>query len=115
MQDVFLDRRANPPHRVGGKAEAPIGVELLDRLHQPDIAFGNQFGDRQAVAPVAHRDLGDQAQMAGDHHMRGIHVVMLDPAFGRHEFLLGLEHGEFADFLQVARQIAVGRKRRKGR
>ena len=59
-QHVFLDRGADPPHRIGRQAEALVGLEALDRLHQPDIAFGNDFGDRQAIAAIAHGDLGDE-------------------------------------------------------
>src|SRR5712671_7512121 len=38
-QDVFLDRRLDPPHRVGGKPETLVWLNTLDRLDQPDIAF----------------------------------------------------------------------------
>ena len=61
-QDVFLDRGLDPPHRVGREPEALVGLEALDRLHQADIAFGDHFGDRQAVAAIAHGDLGDEPQ-----------------------------------------------------
>src|SRR3546814_4825081 len=48
-QDEFLNRGANPPHCVSREAEAAIGLELLHTLHQADIAFGDQFVDRQTV------------------------------------------------------------------
>jgi hypothetical protein len=35
-------------------------------LHQSDVALRDHFGDRQAVAAIAHGDLGHQAQMAGE-------------------------------------------------
>ena len=65
-QDVFLDRGLDPPHRIGGEAEAALRVEALDRLHQADIAFRDHFADRQAVAAIAHGDLGDEPKVAGD-------------------------------------------------
>ena len=65
-QDVFLDRRADPPHGVGRQAEALVGLEALDRLHQADVAFGDDLADRQAVAAIAHGDAGDEPQMRRD-------------------------------------------------
>ena len=38
-ENVFLDRSLDPPHRIGRQAEATIGFELLDALHQANIAF----------------------------------------------------------------------------
>ena len=38
-QDILLNRRADPPHRIGREAEALVGLEALDGLHQADIAF----------------------------------------------------------------------------
>ena len=40
-QDIFLDRRLDPPHGIGGEAEAFFGIEFAHALHQADIAFGN--------------------------------------------------------------------------
>ena len=100
-QDVFLDRRLDPPHRVGGQTEALLGLETLHRLHQAHIAFRDDLGDRQAVAAIAHRDLGDEAEMAGDEPVRRIAVAMLTPALGEHVLLLRLQHREPPDFFQV--------------
>ena len=70
-QDVFLDRRLDPPHGVGGEPEALVGLEALDGLHQADIALGHDLADRQAVAAIAHGDLGDETQMRGHEPVRG--------------------------------------------
>jgi hypothetical protein len=113
MQDIFLDRGANPPHGIGREAEPALRIEALDRLHHADIALGDELGNRQAVAAIAHGDLGHQSQMAGDQLMRGIGVAMLAPAFGEHVFLLRLQHRELADLGEVARQVAVGRQDRE--
>ena len=101
-QDVFLDRGANPPHGVGRELEALVRLEALDRLHEADVALGNHFADRQAVAAIAHGDLGHQAQMRGDELVRRLAVPMLAPALGEHVFLLRLQHREPLDLLQVA-------------
>ncbi len=100
-QDVFLDGGLDPPHGVGGEPEALLGLEALDRLHQADIALGNDFRDRQAVAAIAHGDLGDQAQMAGDELVRGLAIAVLTPAARQHVFFLRFQHREPADFVQV--------------
>jgi hypothetical protein len=60
-QDVFLNRRLDPPHGICGEAEALVGLEAFDGLHQTDIAFRHHLADRQAIAAIAHGDLGDQA------------------------------------------------------
>ena len=87
VQDVFLDGGADPPHGVGGEPEAAVGVEALDRLHQADIALGDDLVHRQAVAAVAHGDLGHQAQMAGHQLVGRLDVVMVAPALGEHVLL----------------------------
>ena len=61
VQDVFLDRGADPPHRVSSEPEPAIRIEALHRLHDPDISLGNQIGQRQAIAAIAHGNLGDEA------------------------------------------------------
>ena len=112
-QDVFLDRRLDPPHRVGREAEALLGLEALDRLHQADIALGNDFGDRQAIAAVAHGDLGHEPQMAGDEPMRRVAVAVLAPALGQHVFLLRFQHREPPNFFQVSGKAGFTRQDRQ--
>jgi hypothetical protein len=88
-------------HHIGGKAEAFVRLEALDRLHEPDIALRDHLGDRQAIAAIPHGDLGRQAQMAGDEPMGRVVVAMLAPALGQHVFLLRFQHGEPPDLFQV--------------
>ena len=114
-QDVFLDRRLDPPHGIGGEAEALLGLEALDGLHQADIAFRHDFGNRQAIAAVTHRDLGDEPQMAGDEFMRGVPIAVFAPALGQHVFFLRFQHREPADFFQVTGQTAFGGHHRQSR
>src|SRR6516162_4355698 len=108
-QDVFLDRRLDPPHGVGGETEAFIGLEALDRLHQADIALRNHFGDRQAVAAIARGDLGDEAQMTVDELVCRLMVAVLAPALGQHEFVLRFQHRNPPDFLKIAGDAGFGR------
>jgi hypothetical protein len=107
-QNVFLDRGANPPHGIGRQPEAFVRLEALDRLHQADIAFGDDLADRQAVTAVAHGDAGYEAQMGGDKLVRGIAVAMLAPTLGEHVLLLRLQHGEQSDFFEITCQPAMG-------
>jgi hypothetical protein len=51
-QDEFLYGRLDPQHGIGGEPEAPVGLEAFDRLHQADMAFRDQVGDRQTVAAI---------------------------------------------------------------
>src|SRR6476620_5419491 len=101
-QDVLLYRRLDPPHCVCGETKALLGLESLHRLHQADIAFRDDLGDRQAVAAIAHGDLGHEPEMAGDKVMCRVAIVMFAPAFGEHVFLLGFQHREFADLGEVS-------------
>jgi hypothetical protein len=71
-----------------------FGLEFLDRLHQADIAFGNHFADRQAVAAIAHGDLGNETKMAGDQACArrcGRHARY---ALGQHIFFLRRSMGK---------------------
>jgi hypothetical protein len=99
--------RLDPPHGVGGEAEAFLRVEALDGLHQPDIAFGNHLGNRQAIAAIAHRDLGDEPEMAGDELMRRIAVAMLVVALGEHVFLARLQHWKLTDFIEIPAEAGI--------
>ena len=105
-QDVFLDRSLDPPHGIGRQAEAAFRIEFLDGLHQADIAFRDHFADRQAVAAIAHGDLGHEPQMAGDELVRGVAVAMLLVTLGEHVFFLRLQHRKAADFFEVAGEAA---------
>ena len=101
-QHIFLDGSADPPHGIGRQAEAPLGIEALDRLHQPDIAFGDDLGHRQAIAAIAHGDLGHQAQMAGHQPACRFGILMFLPALGEHVFVFRRQKGKFADLGQIA-------------
>src|ERR1022692_2020160 len=75
-RNVFLDRRLDPPHGVGGEPEALLRLEALDRLHQADIALGDRLRDRQAVAAIVPGDLGHEPQMAGDELVRRVAIAV---------------------------------------
>ena len=75
---------------------------------RPTLPSEIDLGDRQAVAAIAHGDLGDEAQMAGDELVRRVAVAMLAPALGQHVFFLRFQHREPPDFFEIAGKAAFG-------
>src|SRR5262249_20126714 len=67
------------------------------------------LGDRQAVAAIAHGDLGDEAQMTVDELVHRLMVAVLAPALGQHEFVLRFQHRDPPDFLKIAGDAGFGR------
>ena len=66
------DGLANPPGRVGREFVAAAPLELIDRLHQADIAFLNQVEKLQAAVGVFLGDGNDQAQVGLDQFLLGL-------------------------------------------
>jgi hypothetical protein len=106
-QDELLDRGTDPPHGIGSEAETAIGLELFHALHQADIALRNKFGNGQAVAAIAHGDLGNESQVRIDQFGRRISVAMFAPAFGKHELFLGSEDRELLDFTKISVETGI--------
>src|SRR5207237_155957 len=67
VHDRALDVLADPPRRIGREAKAALGLELLDRVHETEVAFLDQVAHRQAAAEVVLRDADDQPQVVLDH------------------------------------------------
>src|SRR5262245_36960356 len=108
-QDVFLDRRLDPPCGIGGEPEALVRLEAFDRLHQTDVALRDQFGDRQAIAAMAPGDLGNEAQMTIDELVRRPVVAVLAPALGEHVLFVRFQHRDPPDFLKIAGDAGFSR------
>src|SRR5258708_15219061 len=60
------DRLADPPRRVRRELVAAAILELVDRLHQADVAFLNEVEELQAPVRVLLRDRHDEAQVRFD-------------------------------------------------
>ncbi len=61
------DRLPDPPRRVGRKLiPAPV-LELVDRLHQADVAFLNEIEELQTAVGILFRNRDDEAEV-GLHH-----------------------------------------------
>ena len=89
------------PHSVGSKPETPVGVEASHRLHEAEIALGDDLAEGEAIAAVSHRNAGDEAKVRGNEHLRGGGVLVLLPAFREQILLLGLKHGKAPDLFEI--------------
>src|SRR3546814_8055953 len=63
------DRLANPPGRIGAELVAAAIFELVDRLHQADVAFLDQVEELQPAVGVFLGDRDDEAQIRLDHFL----------------------------------------------
>jgi hypothetical protein len=61
------DGLADPPRGVGRELVAAAVFELVDRLHQADVAFLDQVEELQAAVGVLLGDGDHQAQVGLDH------------------------------------------------
>ena len=84
-------------------AVVPIfGLVAVQRVHQADIAFGDDFGDRQTVAAVAHGDLCGETQVTVDKRIGGIAVAGIAPAFCEFVLMVLFEHCKAPDVVKIA-------------
>jgi hypothetical protein len=90
--DMILDRRTDPPHRIGRETIALVRVEAPDRVDETDGPFLHEIGHRQAVAAIGPRDANDKAKVAGHQARRGRRIALSGLA-GKALLFLGAEHG----------------------
>src|SRR5215210_660068 len=89
-----------PPRGVGGEPEAPVGVELLDGLHQADVALLDEVFEGQPVAAVLLGHADDQPEVLLDEPLPGPPVAGLGPQ--AQIYLLGVrEEIALADVREV--------------
>ena len=77
--DAAGDGLADPPGGVGGELEAFAPVELLDGVHEPEVALLNQVEQRQLGRPVLLGDRHDQAEIAVGKSLHGRLSRPFDP------------------------------------
>ncbi len=65
--DRARDRLADPPGRVRRELVAAAVFELVDRLHEADVAFLDQIEELQAAVRVLLRDRDHETQVRLDH------------------------------------------------
>src|SRR6266540_1003680 len=69
--DGSCDRLTDPPGRVGRELVAAPVLELVDGLHQADIAFLDQVEELQSPVRVLFGDGDDEAKVGLDHLLLG--------------------------------------------
>ena len=100
VHDGAFDVLAYPPGGVGGETEAALGIELVQRMHQSQIALLHQVKQRHVAVEVVFGDIHHQAQVALDHFLsRG--EISLGGAPREMQFLLGREQRVEPDLVQV--------------
>ena len=110
------DGLADPPRGVGGELVATAVFELLDRLHQADIAFLNQVEERQPPVGVFLGNRYHKPQVGLDHLALGLVSLtgeVLQFPIGREVVLgglpdKGLESGQFS-FLALEHHVGLRR------
>ena len=101
-----MDLGADPVHGEADEAHAHVGVEALDRFHEPDVAFLNQVADGQAVTEIAARDVHHEAQVRQHEIARRVEVLVLAEAAGEREFRVAIQHRDRRDALDVRLEAA---------
>ena len=66
------DRLPNPPGRVRRELVAPPVLELVDGLHQADVALLDQIQELQTAVRVLLRDGDDEPQVGLDQFLLGL-------------------------------------------
>src|SRR5512138_2216817 len=101
LQDVVLDVRADPPDRVGDEADLLVGIELLDRLHEPDVPLLDEIGHPEAVRAVLERDLHDEPEVRLDEPMARPLVSLVAERPREAALLLDGEERDAVDLAEV--------------
>src|SRR5262245_12783720 len=70
--DGSRDRLANPPRRVSRELVTAPVLELVDGLHQADVAFLDQVEELQSAVGVFLRDRDHQSQVGFDQFLLGL-------------------------------------------
>jgi len=88
IHDAHHDLRTHPVRCVGGETHVTLGVEAIERLHQPDVAFADQVGDGDAVVLVFECGEDDVSQVGLDQALSGTTVARALPGSNARELRL---------------------------
>src|SRR6478736_3806567 len=92
VRDRARDRLPDPPRGVGGELVAAAVLELVDGLHQADVAFLDQIEELQATVGVLLGDRDDETEVGLDQlllRLLGLRLALRDRLERAHQ-LLGL-------------------------
>ena len=97
------DRLPDPPGGIGRELVAAAILELVDRLHQADIAFLDQVEELQAAIVVFLGDRDDEAQVRLHHLLLGLARLALALLHHVHDLaeLTDLEPGLAGEHLDL--------------
>src|SRR6266511_915913 len=101
--DRARDRLPDPPGGIGRKLVAAAILELIDRLHQADIAFLDQVEELEAAVGVFLGDRDDEAQVRLHHLFLGLARLALALLHHLHDLaeLADLEPGLAGEYLDL--------------
>ena len=101
------DRLPDPPRRVGRELVAAAVLELVDRLHQADVAFLDQVEELQAAVGVFLGDGDDEAQVGLDHFLLRLPRLALALLHAEHDLaeLADLQTRELGQRMDLAAQV----------
>src|SRR5215475_1854759 len=105
--DGARDRLPDPPRGVRRKLVAAPVLELIDRLHQPDIAFLNQVEELQTAVGVFLGDRDHEAQVRLHHLLLGLARLALALLHHVHDLaeLADLEPGLTSEHLDLVAML----------
>ena len=101
------DRLPDPPGGIGREFVAAAVFELIDRLHQADIAFLDQVEELQAAVGVFLGDGDDEAQVRLHHFLLGLARLALALLHHVNDLaeLADLETGQAGERLDLVAQL----------
>src|SRR5437870_3340851 len=100
VHDGALDVLPDPPGGIGGKPKATLGIELVERVHQPEIALLDEVQKRHASLEISLGDVDHQAQVMLDHFLPGGEIPG-DGTPGKMQLLRGREQAIETDLMQI--------------
>src|ERR1700733_1191376 len=103
------NRLANPPGGVGRELVTTTVFELIDRLHQPDVAFLDQIEELQATVGVLLGNRNDESQVSLDQlalGLLGVHIALDHLALGALELGDG-NTGLLLQFLEIGLAVLL--------
>src|SRR5687767_7480439 len=100
IHDAAFDVLPYPPGRVCGETKTAFGIEFIQSVHHPHIAFLDEIQQSDTVIRIVLGDTHHEPQVALDHSLSGIEVVLPD-ATGEFRFFLSAQQSMMTDFLEI--------------
>src|SRR4029077_17552228 len=100
VRQCALDRLFDPPCGISAEFSALCRIEPLHRLHEPDVAFGDQIQQRQTEVCIIVGDLDHQTQVGPDHQGARLAVTLFDLS-GQLNLLVRSQKRDLPDLAQV--------------